>query len=146
MPGLPVAVHLDLTDIPGLPGRLVAPQGKIFSITPTVTAARKPVLTLGAVVAWHGNPDDSDAPGYNPPCGHAQVQMQVIPNILVQGKPIAVASPTKGSVCSCGHFVLGPGAVTVLAGSGAGAASSTMSVDKLVQQSGGTALAGTSFS
>jgi uncharacterized Zn-binding protein involved in type VI secretion len=40
--------------------------------------------------------------------------MNVIPNILVEGKPIAVL----GSVAACGHYVLGPGAPTVVAGFG----------------------------
>lgn len=118
MPLQPVAIQGDTTDILGVPEELVGPQGVITSVTPSVWAMGKPVLTEGATVPTHGNPDNTHAPGFNPPCASATVTMQTVPNILVEGKPIAVVGVGEGSVCSCGHYVLGPGAPTVLIGSG----------------------------
>jgi hypothetical protein len=112
-----VATNADTTDVPGMPGRLVAPLALIQSITPTVLANWKPVLTRGAIVPTHGNPYNPRAPGFNPPCAAALVKSNVIENILVEGKPLAVRGPVGvGSICTCGHVVLGPGAPTVLAG------------------------------
>jgi uncharacterized Zn-binding protein involved in type VI secretion len=108
----PVAVAGDLTDIPGVTGELVGPPGKFFSLSPNVVAMGRPVLTLGDPVNTHGNPYNPNAPGYNPDCALAEVRALTIPRILVNGRPIAVV----GSLASCGHFILGPGAVTVLAG------------------------------
>ena len=116
--GLPVAVMGDLTDIPGVPGRLVPPQMPFTSITPTVLAMGRPVLTMGAFVTTHGNPFNPHAPGFNPPCAGATIAAKVIPNILVEGQPIAVVGEGTGSVATCGHYVLGPGAPTVIAGLG----------------------------
>lgn len=111
----PVAVAGDTTDVPGLPGRLVPPMAPFMSISPTVVAMGRPVLTLGSPVPTHGNPFNPQAPGFNPPCAASVVASMVIPNILVEGKPLAVV----GSVAACGHFVFGPGAPTVIAGAGA---------------------------
>jgi hypothetical protein len=118
MPGLIVAVAGDTTDVKGVPGELVAPPGVFVSVTPTVLAMGKPVLTLGATVPTHGNPTNSTAPGYNPPCACAKVELKTIPTILVEGKPLAVIGVGTGSVASCGHYVLGPGAPTVMVNTG----------------------------
>ena len=69
----PVATQGSLTDIPGVPGRLVAPQAPITSITPTVIANGRPVLTIGAIVPTHGNPTNPKAPGYDTPRIRAEV-------------------------------------------------------------------------
>jgi hypothetical protein len=113
----PVAVNADTTDIPGVPGRLVAPLGLIQSITPTVLINNKPALTIGAIVPTHGNPYNPKAPGFNPPCASSTIVSNAVPSILVEGKPLAVIGPPgSGSVCACGHVVIGPGAPNVLAG------------------------------
>jgi uncharacterized Zn-binding protein involved in type VI secretion len=121
MPMLPIAVMGDLTDIPGIPGRLVPPQQPFFPIQATVLAGGRPVLTNGAIVTAHGNPYDPKAPGFNPPCELATIVYRTIPTVLVQGLPVAVIGEGVGSVASCGHFVLGPGMPTVLVGGGEGA-------------------------
>jgi len=121
MPMLPIAVALDTTDIPGIPGRLVAPMAPFFSVTPTVLAGGRPVLTNGAVVTTHGNPYDPKSPGFNPPCAASTIVYRTIPTVLVQGLPVAVVGEGVGSVAACGHFVLGPGMPTVLVGGGEGA-------------------------
>jgi uncharacterized Zn-binding protein involved in type VI secretion len=110
----PVAVQFDTTDIPGVTGRLVPPMAPFTSLTPTVIAMGRPVLTMGSPVPTHGNPFNPKAPGFNPPCAGATIVGKVIPNILVGGKPLAVL----GSVATCTHMVLGPGAPTVVAGFG----------------------------
>lgn len=116
MPGLPVAVTGDMTDIPGLPGSVGFPNNVFASITTTVLAEGRPVCTLGAIAAPHGNYTDPKRPGFNPPCASSAIATKTIPNILVEGKPIAVVGVGVGSLTKCGHWVLGPGALTVIAG------------------------------
>ena len=115
MAGLPVANQTCTNDIPGIPGELVGPMIPFVSITPTVLAEGKPVLTLGAKIARHGNPDNPKLPGWNPACKASTITLKTIPGILVQGKPIAVAGSGVGSAAACTHYVNGPGALTVLA-------------------------------
>lgn len=114
--GLPIAVGTDVTDIPGVPKTLVAPVGKIIPLPTTVVAHGRPVVTMGSKVATHGNPYNPKAPGFNPPCAAATVIGNVATRVLVNGRPVAVANPLKGSVCSCGHIVAGPGDPTVIVG------------------------------
>ena len=115
MAGLPVANQTCTNDIPGIPGELVGPMVTFISITPTVLAEGKPVLTLGATIPMHGNPFNSLEPGWNPACAASAIALKTIPRILVQGKPIAVAGSGVGSAAACTHYVNGPGALTVLA-------------------------------
>lgn len=115
---LPIATATDLTDIPGVPKTLVGPPGKIIPLITTVLAHGRPVLTLGATVTTHGNPYNPKLPGFNPPCAAATILGKVVPNVLVSGKPVAVANPLTGSVCTCGHIVAGPGDPTILVGLG----------------------------
>jgi uncharacterized Zn-binding protein involved in type VI secretion len=116
MIALPIACQGDVTDIPGVPGDLVGPVGSITSVSPTVTAMGRPVLTVGATIAPHGNYYDPESYGYNPLCASSTVQLRTSTTVFVNGKPLAVADPVKGSVCSCAHIVAGPGAPNVLVG------------------------------
>lgn len=115
----PVAITGDKNDPVGMSGRLVPPMNVLTSMSTSVLAEGRPVLTAGAMCATHGNPFNPKAPGFNPPCAHATVVGNTIPNILVEGKPLAVAGPPGiGSTLSCSHVVLGPGANSVRAGLG----------------------------
>lgn len=116
----PIATSGCFTDIKGITGTLVAPVGTVVSKTMTVLAMGRPVATLGDTITYHGNPTNPDAPGFNPPCATAMIATNVIPTILVEGRPLAIYGQVgTGSVCSCGHVILGVGAPTVLAGLGA---------------------------
>lgn len=113
MAALPIAVTGDLVDPKFGPPNVVA------SVTPTVLAGGRPVATIGAIVAPHGNYVDPKAPGYNPTCAHALVAaMQFSSTVLVEGKPVALTGgPGVGSLCSCTyHSIVGPGVPTVLVG------------------------------
>lgn len=60
-----------------------------------------PVATVGSLITYHGNPNNPKAPGFNPKCAAATIA-QGIPNILVEGRPVAML----GAPCTCGqHFV-----------------------------------------
>ena len=118
MPGRPIAVEGDLTDIPGVPGSLVAPKGMITSITPTVLAGGRPVLTVGAIAEPHGNPRNPRAHGFDPTCACATVSTFTSTTVFVNGKPLAlVGPPFVGSTLTCGHVIFGPGVPTVMVGS-----------------------------
>ena len=117
MAGLIVATVGDLTDPVGgvFKNLALVPPGKILPGPPaavTVFAMGRPVATAGALISTHGNPTDPKLPGFNPVCGKAVILGGTIPNILVEGKPLAVITST----CTCGHFIVGPGAPTVFAG------------------------------
>lgn len=113
----PVATQGTLSDLLGMTGRLVGPPAIPTTITPTVIAEGRPVLTVGAPVKSHGNPYNPKAPGFNPPCAYSAVAGLFVPNVIVEGKPLAVYGPPKiGSFLACGHVLFTPGAVTVLAG------------------------------
>jgi uncharacterized Zn-binding protein involved in type VI secretion len=113
MPGFPIAVTGDMTDTKFGPSNVIA------SVTPTVLAGGKPVATVGAQVAPHGNYTDPKRPGFNPICASAVVAAPPFSStVLVEGKPVAiVGGPGKGTQCSCTyHSVLGPGVPTVIVG------------------------------
>jgi uncharacterized Zn-binding protein involved in type VI secretion len=113
MPGFPVAVTGDLVDPEFGPPNVVA------SVTTTVLAEGRPIATIGAIVAPHGNYTNPKAPGYNPACAVTVVAaMQFSSTVLVEGKPVAiVGGPGIGSLCGCTfHSVEGPGAPTVQVG------------------------------
>lgn len=70
--------------------------------TVRVGPAGLPVATVGSLVTVHGNPYNPKAPGFNPKCAAATIA-EGIPNILVEGRPIAML----GAPCTCGqHFVV----------------------------------------
>lgn len=112
MPQLPIAVTGDQTD------PKYGPPNVIASITPTVLAGGRPVATVGAIVAPHGNYYNPKAPGYNPKCASATVQALTSTSVFVNGKPVAMAGPPgTGSLCSCSyHSVMGPGVPTIIIG------------------------------
>jgi uncharacterized Zn-binding protein involved in type VI secretion len=117
MPGLIVAVAGDLTDPTGgvFKNLALTPPGTIIpgpTTALTVLAMGRPVAVAGSLVTPHGNPTSPPVYGYNPTCACATILGGTIPNILVEGRPIAVLTST----CTCGHFIVGPGAPTVLAG------------------------------
>ena len=99
---IPLACTGDTTDIPGMPGTLVAPQNVIASLTTSVLFGGRPVATVGAIVAPHGNYTNPKAPGFNPECGKAKVVGRTSESLLIEGKPAALWT----SLCSCGHFVI----------------------------------------
>lgn len=120
MPIAPIAIQGDMTDVLGLPNILVAPLGIYNSVEPTVFAGKTcmPVLTMHAPVTVHGNPFDSMAPGFNPPCAAATIMSMCSDTVFI-GKemfPAAKATVGIGSVASCGHWVAGPGCPTVFIG------------------------------
>jgi uncharacterized Zn-binding protein involved in type VI secretion len=99
----PIAVaSLSTTDIPGVPGTLVAPIGKVLPLQTTVITKSGPVATEFSPVVTHGNPKNPKAPGFNPECGATEIAVTEYPNVLVMGKPIAHV----GAICFCGHFVI----------------------------------------
>lgn len=111
MAGFPIAVvGASLTDVPGLVGRVVAPQGKILPnpgiIGGPVLAMGKQVATVTSPITPHGNFTNPKAPGYNPICGKATIVSTPTVNVLVNGKPVAVAGTGAGAVCSCTHTIL----------------------------------------
>lgn len=115
--GLPVATMGDTNDPIGIRA-LTPPFAPTASITPTVMAMGKPVLCVGAIIPTHGNPSNTHAPGFDTSCAASFIATGV-PNVLVYGKPIAVVGPfAGGSLYGCGHWVMGPGAPTVLVGTG----------------------------
>jgi uncharacterized Zn-binding protein involved in type VI secretion len=111
MPG-PIAVTGDLTTPEYGPPNVVA------SVTPTVLAEGRPVVTIGAIVAPHGNYYNPKAPGFNPTCAHAIVATgNFSSTVLIEGKPAAIAAGAIGTRCSCMyHSIAAPGAPTVLVG------------------------------
>jgi len=116
--GLIVATVGDVTDPTGgvFHNLALVPPGNIMPGPPaavTVFAMGRPVATAGALITPHGNPTNPLLPGFNPLCATAVILGGTIPNILVEGKPIAVLT---ASTCTCGHFIFGPGAPTVIAG------------------------------
>jgi uncharacterized Zn-binding protein involved in type VI secretion len=76
----------------------------------TVFAEGRPVATVGTFAAPHGNCENPSAPGYNPVCASAAVIIG-IPNILVEGRPIA---PIGAALNCFEHVVEFAGAPTVL--------------------------------
>lgn len=111
--GLPVACTGDLVD------PKFGPPNVIASVTPTVLAGGRPVATIFALVAPHGNYYNPKAPGYNPACKLADLTMAPFsPTVLVEGEPVALTGgPGVGTMCSCTfHSVVGPGCPTVIVG------------------------------
>ena len=116
--GLPVATMGDTNDPIGIRA-LVPPFAPTVSITPTVMAMGKPVLCVGAIIPVHGNPANPKAPGFDVPCATNFIATGN-PRVLVYGIPVAMVGPfAGGSLYGCGHWVMGPGAPTVLVGLGA---------------------------
>lgn len=111
MPG-PIAVTGDLTTPE------YGPPNVIASVTTTVFAEGRPVATIGAIAAPHGNYYNPKAPGFNPACAGAVVAFgNFSTTVLIEGKPAAIALGEAGTRCSCTyHAVAGPGATTVLVG------------------------------
>jgi uncharacterized Zn-binding protein involved in type VI secretion len=112
MPLKPIAVTGDLVDPKFGPPNVVA------SITPSVLAAGRPVATVGAIVAPHGNYSHPKAPGYNPKCAVATAELIFSTSVFVEGKPVALAGPPGiGTMCSCKyHTIAGPGVPSILVG------------------------------
>lgn len=113
MPGLPIAVTGDLVD------PKFGPPGPIKSVTPTVFAGGRPVATLFAIVAPHGNYTNPKAPGYNPMCADTELSLgPYSTTVFVEGFPVALTGgPGVGTMCGCTyHSVVGPGEPTVIVG------------------------------
>jgi uncharacterized Zn-binding protein involved in type VI secretion len=111
--GLPIACTGDLVD------PKFGPPNVIASVTTSVLAGGRPVATLFAIVAPHGNYSNPKAPGYNPECALTELSMEPFSHsVLVEGFPVAVAGgPGVGTMCGCTfHSVAGPGCPTVLVG------------------------------
>jgi uncharacterized Zn-binding protein involved in type VI secretion len=90
--GIPASIH----GFPEPPGVI-----SVGAATVRVGPSALPVAHIGSLTTIHGNPYDPKAPGYNPTCAAATIA-QGIPNILVEGKPVAML----GAPCTCGqHFV-----------------------------------------
>lgn len=90
----------------GIPASVIGfppPPGMIALGAVTVRAGPNamPVAHQGSLVTIHGNPYNPKAPGFNPICA-AAVVMTGVPNILVEGKPVAYVN----APCTCcQHFV-----------------------------------------
>ena len=88
------------------------PPGFGTATTPTVMIEGRPVLTVGAKVSSHGNPNNPKAPGFNPPCAASTISVGSA-TVMVNGKPMAHI----GSICTCGlHKMQLVGATTVKVG------------------------------
>lgn len=89
------------------------PPGQIVIGATTVLAGQQmlPVAQLGSLVSVHGNPYNPKAPGFNPTCAAALVA-QGIPNILVEGKPVAYVN----APCTCRQHYVAIGIPNVLVG------------------------------
>ena len=91
-----VGIPASINGFPPPPGTVA-----IGATTVRVGPESLPVATVGSLVTIHGNPYDEEAPGYNPICAAATID-EGIPNILVEGRPVAML----GAACTCGqHFV-----------------------------------------
>ena len=112
MPALPVAVTGDLVD------PKFGPPNAVASVTTSVLAMGKPVATLGAIIAPHGNWTNPKAPGYNKLCKAATAAFKTSTCVFVEGKPVAVVGPPgTGTMCSCKyHSIVGPGAPSIMVG------------------------------
>lgn len=109
------AVPIATVGIPASISGHPLPPGVIALGAATVRAGPGglPVATVGSLVTIHGNPTNPKAPGFNPKCEAATVA-KGIPNILVEGKPVAMV----GAPCTCGqHFVV-EGVPNVYVGTG----------------------------
>ena len=90
----------------GIPGSINGypePPGAIAIGAQTVRVGPDslPVATVGSLITYHGNPDSKKGDGYNPECAAATIA-KGIPNILVEGRPVAML----GAPCTCKqHFV-----------------------------------------
>ena len=83
----------------------------------TVIAEGRPVATVGMLVTPHGNFELPKKPGYNPECGKAILTGAITSKtVLINGRPAAVVGAKGGTLCSCTHFIVGPGAPTILIG------------------------------
>ena len=90
--GLPASVN----GFPEPPGVVIEGASSV-----RVGPSGLPVATFGSLITIHGNPYNPKAPGFNPECAESFIA-DSIPNILVEGKPVAML----GAACSCGqHFV-----------------------------------------
>lgn len=104
-----VAAGTDITPGTGVEGaNALAPagQGYVMATAATVVCEMLPVAKMGDPVSPHGNFTNPKLPGYNPLCG-AAVIVEGNPNVLVNGRQMAVAGPL-GSLCSCGHWIQVP--------------------------------------
>lgn len=92
-----VGVPVSIKGFPLPPGVIA-----IGATTVRVGPGALPVATVGSLTTIHGNPYNPKAPGYNPKCAAATIA-KGIPNILVEGRPVAML----GAPCTCGqHYVV----------------------------------------
>ena len=70
------------------------PPGTVLAVR-TVTVNGQPVATVGDKILPHGNPK------VQPLCVTGSLIVTGMPNILVNGRPVAFV----GSVCNCGHLI-----------------------------------------
>jgi hypothetical protein len=98
----------------GLAKMISVPKGK------PVLAGGRQILKEGDQSTPHGNFSDpklSPELPYNPNCQHATVVGNTIPNILINGLPIAhtgLPDSISGSFLTCTHDIVGPGCPTVI--------------------------------
>ena len=83
----------------------------IGAATVRVGPGALPVAHVGSLVTIHGNPNDPKAPGFNDKCAAATI-LKGIPNILVEGKPVAML----GAPCTCGQHFVTQGVLNVYVG------------------------------
>jgi uncharacterized Zn-binding protein involved in type VI secretion len=101
-----VGIPASINGLPLPPGVIA-----IGASTVRVGPSKLPVATFGSLVTYHGNPDNSKAPYFNPECAKSFIA-DSIPNIIVEGKPVAML----GAACSCGQHFVTEGVLNVYVG------------------------------
>jgi len=123
-----IALAGSLTDIEGgVTGgakAALSPPGTLAPLTKKTFINKKLVGVCGDSVGPHGNFKDlkGKTPNqYNSLCAHAVISQNVVPNVMVEGRMMAVAAAGKyGSICDCTHYIFGPGSTNVFVGSKSG--------------------------
>lgn len=101
-----VAIPASIVGFPPPPGMVAIGAATVFA-----GPKQMPVAHQGSLVTIHGNPYNPKAPGYNPVCAAAKIMVGV-PNVLVEGKPIAYVN----APCTCCQHYVALGIPNVIVG------------------------------
>ena len=109
--------NVDLKIIPThrnspLPVQAVVQHNPAGSGGPVIAGkAKRLVATIADPLKPHGNPVNPKLKGYNKTCACAVIKTGST-TVLVNNKPVAWI----GSVCTCTHYLIGPGEPTIMVG------------------------------